>query len=289
MGSLLVFDWLHSVGQSLLCNDAFKQGFSYFQSLLIQSYTSRRFCIDSMSEKLDPLYPFGRCDIPFGSSAVKASSVWTTRNFHPNLPLCPEASNCTRLHPSRHLNNTSGRLLVFDKSKDFFPKHRYGKTDATVRTMCVPVWTLSLIRQVVHTKFNRLDVILLGPDTQVLIWKLCAAEVQPSGHQSPWFGRSSLNMEIACNRSATVRTLGQHCPDASCWVTCQSDRYDRCIGYVSVTVYVLGFFLNSGYPGFGCPRVVFLLIEFPLHQQNICLFNFCIVIFCCTLLHTLGK
>jgi hypothetical protein len=35
--------------------------------------------------------------------------------------------------------------------------------------------------------------------------------------------------------------------------------------------------------------VVFLLIEFPLHQQNICLFNFRIVIFCCTLLHTLGK
>jgi hypothetical protein len=29
--------------------------------------------------------------------------------------------------------------------------------------------------------------------------------------------------------------------------------------------------LNSGYPGFGYPRVVFLLIEFPLRQQNICL------------------
>jgi len=29
--------------------------------------------------------------------------------------------------------------------------------------------------------------------------------------------------------------------------------------------------LNSGYPRFGCPEVVFLLIEFPLRQQNICL------------------
>jgi hypothetical protein len=30
--------------------------------------------------------------------------------------------------------------------------------------------------------------------------------------------------------------------------------------------------LNSGYPGFGCPGVVFLLTEFSLRQQNICLF-----------------
>jgi hypothetical protein len=43
-------------------------------------------------------------------------------------------------------------------------------------------------------------------------------------------------------------------------------------GYVSVTFYVLALFLNSGNPGFGCPGVVFLLIEFPLRQQNICLF-----------------
>jgi hypothetical protein len=30
--------------------------------------------------------------------------------------------------------------------------------------------------------------------------------------------------------------------------------------------------LFSGYPGFGCLEVVFLLIEFSLLQQNICLF-----------------
>jgi hypothetical protein len=35
--------------------------------------------------------------------------------------------------------------------------------------------------------------------------------------------------------------------------------------------------------------VVFLLIEFPLRPQNICLFIFRIVIFCWTLLHTLDK
>jgi len=58
---------------------------------------------------------------------------------------------------------------VFDKENDFVPKHKYGKTVATVRTMCVPVWTLSLIRQVVHTKFNRLNDSIHGPDVQALI------------------------------------------------------------------------------------------------------------------------
>jgi hypothetical protein len=70
--------------------------------------------------------------------------------------------------------------------------------------MCVPVQTLSFIRQVVHTKFNRLDVILCGPDAQAsymkiaclnstvqttafmvwtlqaLIWKLRVVKVKPS-------------------------------------------------------------------------------------------------------------
>jgi hypothetical protein len=178
--------------KSLLCNDAFKQGFSYFQSLLIQSYTSRRFCSDSKSEKSDPLHSSRRLDILSGCLAVKASSVWTTRTFRLDFPLCSKASNYSRLHLSRRLSNTAGRLSVFDKSEDFFPKYRYGKTAATART-------LLLIRQVVHTKFNRPDINLHGPNAQVLIWKLYATEVQPSGRQSPWSERSSLNMEIACS------------------------------------------------------------------------------------------
>jgi hypothetical protein len=71
--------------------------------------------------------------------------------------------------------------------------------------MCAPFRTLSFIRQVMHTKFNRPDVSLHGPDVQAsymeiacissivrmlafmvrtlkaLIWKLRAAKVQPSG------------------------------------------------------------------------------------------------------------
>jgi hypothetical protein len=43
------------------------------------------------------------------------------------------------------------------------------------------VRTLSLIRQVVQKMFNHPDIRFHGPDAQVLIWKLRAAEVQPSG------------------------------------------------------------------------------------------------------------
>jgi len=84
-------------------------------------------------------------------------------------------------------------------------RHSYGKMAATVRTMCDPVRTLSSIRQE------------------------CAYQVQPSGHQPSWSGRSSfiygnsvhqfnrpddhppgpdapsLILVITCYRSATVR------------------------------------------------------------------------------------
>jgi hypothetical protein len=38
--------------------------------------------------------------------------------------------------------------------------------------MCVPIRTLSLIRQVVQKKFNRLDVRLHGPDAQALYMEI---------------------------------------------------------------------------------------------------------------------
>jgi len=44
----------------------------------------------------------------------------------------------------------------------------------------IPVQTLSLIREVIQKKFNYPDVRLHGPGAQTLLWKLRAAEVQPS-------------------------------------------------------------------------------------------------------------
>jgi hypothetical protein len=49
--------------------------------------------------------------------------------------------------------------------------------------------------------------------------------------------------------------------------------------YVSVTALLLALFSNSGYLGFGYPRVIFLLIEFPLHYQIMCLLILHIYIF----------
>jgi hypothetical protein len=94
-------------------------------------------------------------------------------------------------------------------------RHSYGKMAATVRTMCDPVRTMFSIRQE------------------------CAYQVQPSGRQSSWSGRSSfiygncmhrfnrpdvilsgpdaqsLHMVMTCSRSATVWTIGHHRPDAA--------------------------------------------------------------------------
>jgi hypothetical protein len=58
------------------------------------------------------------------------------------------------------------RRSMFDQLWDLFPKHRYEKTAATVRTMCIPIRTRSFIRQVMHSKFNRPDVCLHGLDAQ---------------------------------------------------------------------------------------------------------------------------
>jgi len=70
------------------------------------------------------------------------------------------------LHPFRRLNNTSGRRSMFDQLWDFVPKHRYGKTAAAVRMMWISIRTCSFIGQVVHSKFNRPDDNIHGPNAQ---------------------------------------------------------------------------------------------------------------------------
>jgi hypothetical protein len=130
-----------------------------------------------------------------------------TRTFRLDLLLCREASNCFNLHLSGCFSSTSGRHSVLDQLWNFFPKHRYGKTAATVRTIWILVRTHSSIRQVVHSKFKRSNDGLHGLDSrasymeiacirfivrttyvmvrtrQALIWKLRAAKVRPSGQQ----------------------------------------------------------------------------------------------------------
>jgi hypothetical protein len=146
----------------------------------IQS-ASRRFCIVYKSKKSDP---YSRPDDVIyhpDAQLSKASSSRTTRTFRLDLPLCQEASNYSSLHLSERFSRTSGQHLVFDQLWDFFPKHRYGRIAATVRTMWNLVQTGSSIRQVSHSKSKRPDASQHGPDAR------------------------ASDIEIACIRS-TVRT-----------------------------------------------------------------------------------
>jgi len=128
----------------------------------------------------------------------KASSIWTMRTFPPGLPLCQEASNCSRLHPSGHFSSTSEQHSVFDQLWDFFPKHRYGKIAATVRTMWIPVRKRSSIRQVVHSKFRRPNDSIHGPDANY-IYGNCVHQINRPDNHSLGPDARSLNMEIACS------------------------------------------------------------------------------------------
>jgi len=82
-------------------------------------------------------------------------------------------------------------------------RHSYGKTAATIRTMCDPVRTMSSIRQVVHSKFIVQTLVFMVRTIKLQIWKLRAL-VQPSRHQplgsgcsEPYYGNY---MQPKCNR-----------------------------------------------------------------------------------------
>jgi len=204
----------------------------------LQLCSSRRFC-----EVFKDLFQFPvnrPDDVGFRPDVHQsATSVRTTRSFRPDTHQCLEASNSSRFHPSERNGKSSRRSSEFEKIQCsstsvqttwlYRPdaihcltsirvsasRHSYGKTTATVRTMCDPVRTMSYIRQ------ER------------------AYQVQPSGRQPSLSGRSSfiyencmhqfnrpdislqgpdapsLIMVISYSRSATVRTLGQHRPDSA--------------------------------------------------------------------------
>jgi hypothetical protein len=151
----------------------------------------------------------------------KASSVWTTRTFRPDLPQCREVSYCSSLHPSERFSSTSRRHSVFDQVRDFLSKHSYGKIAATIQTMWIPVRTRTSIRQVSHSKSRRLDVNPFAPDArasdmeiacirstvwttiplvrtcEALVWEVLVAEVQPPEDRAPPSGRGSNQERIS--------------------------------------------------------------------------------------------
>jgi hypothetical protein len=153
-----------------------------------------------------PLFhPSGRRAIPSGRRQTKHHP--SGRCVFPSGPYNVSRSFCSSLHSSGRLSSPSGRFLVIDQVP-ILSKCKYGKIAATVRTTWIPVRTRVSIKQVRNSNSNvRMSVchgpdaqstdmeipcrrstvrtaIPNGPDARSLIWKLLAANVQPSGRSS---------------------------------------------------------------------------------------------------------
>jgi hypothetical protein len=177
-GSLLVCNWLYSVGQNhLYVMMLFIQGSCFIQSLHPSFRTSRRLCEDFKAVKFGSLATIRTMWYPVRS--LNCTSI-----IHPddeNFPSRP--SSVSRSFEPFHLTSVrksqqqSGRRLVFDQLNDFFPKHKYGKTATIVRTMWISIRMHSFIRQVVHSKFRRPDDNLHGPDTRASYMELTCIKI----------------------------------------------------------------------------------------------------------------
>jgi len=107
---LAAFCWT----KSLLCNVAAFTGMLLYPESTLQLCSSRRFC-----EVFRDLFRFPVSrpdDVVFRLDAHQsATSVRTTRSFHPDTHQCLEASNNSRLHPSRRNGKSFGRSSEFKK------------------------------------------------------------------------------------------------------------------------------------------------------------------------------
>jgi hypothetical protein len=217
---LVAFCWT----KSLLCNVIAFTGMLLYPESTLQLCSSRRFC-----EVFKDLFRFPVSrpdDVVFRPDAHQlATSIRTTRSFCLDAHQCLEASNISRLHPSGRNGKSSGRSSEFEKIPVFqrirsdaiqgltsirvsASRHSYGKMATTVRMMFS-------IRQDVHTKFNRPDGSLHGPDNQASYMEItCTSSIVRT---SPFRVHTlqGLIMVITFSQSATVRMLGQHRPDVA--------------------------------------------------------------------------
>jgi len=107
---LATFCWT----KSLLCNVAAFTGMLFYPESTLQLCSSRRFC-----EVFKDLFRFPVSrpdDVVFRPDAHQsATSIRTTKSFHPNAHQCLEASNSSRFHPSGSNGESSGRSSEFEK------------------------------------------------------------------------------------------------------------------------------------------------------------------------------
>jgi hypothetical protein len=181
-GSLLVCDWLYSVGQNhFYVMMLFIQGCWYIQSLHFVYVLQEDYVQNSRQWNSSPLHPFGRRGILSGHSSVKHHPSGR-RELSVRTPFCVKklqtVTSCIRPDVSA---TRSDALQCSTSKRISFPNKDMGRQLQPSRRRGYSVRTLSLIRQVVQKTFNHPDVSLHCSDTQTLLWKLRAAEVQPSG------------------------------------------------------------------------------------------------------------
>jgi hypothetical protein len=157
---LLVCNWPHFVGQN-----------HFFVKMLFNRDSAIQKCFQKTLHSLQ---------VRKFSSLPAVRTTWIpVRTF-----LCVEklrnAPACIRPDDSVARSDDSQCSI---KPQDFFPKHRYGKIAATVRTAWILVWSRSSITQVSQFKSRRPDPIHHGPDAR------------------------ASDMEIACIRSAVWMTI----------------------------------------------------------------------------------
>jgi hypothetical protein len=206
---LLVCNWLHSIGQNHFFVKMLLNRDSAIQS------ASRRFCTIYKSEKLNPLQPSERRDIPFGRPTVQSIIRPDDEKFPPRPSSVSKSFELLQLASVRMFQQHVQTTLSVRQTMGFLSK-----------------------TQICEDRCNRSDDVNSRPGA--LIHKASNAfKIQTSGSQSSWSGSASirygncvyqinrlddhslgpdmrsLNMEIACSGSATSQTTEQHLLDAA--------------------------------------------------------------------------
>jgi len=165
----------------------FNYGCCCYSESTLQFCASRRFCAEFKTVKSDPLHPSGRFSYPSGRSSIKQHR-FGRHGYFVRTPISVQKLQTVQGYIRSDFSATRPDAIQCSKSKKISFAETYGKTAATVRMTCL------------HRPNNILDKARRGK------------ELQLSRRQGYIVRTPVLIMEIACSRSATVRTVGQHYP-----------------------------------------------------------------------------
>jgi len=170
--SLLVCNWLHSIGQNhFYIMLLFNRGYHLIQSLLFRDVLQSRFCTYSKSKKLDPKISSGRPCQPSGRLSVKQHpSRWPC--YSVRTPIKVQKLRTVQGYIRSDVSATRPNTIQCSTRKRIsFSDTDMGRQLQPSGRQVYTVRTLSLMRQDVEKICNRSD-----------------DRSTPSGCQSPYYG-----------------------------------------------------------------------------------------------------